>query len=227
MNEELKANGVSYQLEYVKCGKERCKKCKKDGPGHGPYFYAYWREGDKVKKKYIGKQLPKTNDQDQDQDLEELIHDTLVPVLSRELNAEEHAEIAKILRAIAADQAELADKLYYIENQKENGGRPSRPTVTYSKRDDRDVYILAISSSAYDLLGRPRYIKAHIFNEALWLRASRTSGEGSKVMINQAGTIRIAITKLKQQLDEINMTEGTYKVMVSRGIAKVTEPTEP
>ena len=24
----------------------------------GPYFYAYWREGKKVKKKYLGKQLP-------------------------------------------------------------------------------------------------------------------------------------------------------------------------
>lgn len=48
---------ISYQQEYVKCGKERCRKCK-EGPGHGPYWYGYYREGGKTKKKYIGKELP-------------------------------------------------------------------------------------------------------------------------------------------------------------------------
>ena len=44
---------VSYQHEWVKCGKPGCKKCP-----HGPYWYAYWREGDRTRKKYIGKNLP-------------------------------------------------------------------------------------------------------------------------------------------------------------------------
>jgi hypothetical protein len=26
--------------------------------GHGPYWYAYWREGPKVRKKYLGKTRP-------------------------------------------------------------------------------------------------------------------------------------------------------------------------
>lgn len=44
---------VSYQREWVKCGKKGCKKCP-----HGPYWYAYWREGSKIRKKYIGKTKP-------------------------------------------------------------------------------------------------------------------------------------------------------------------------
>ena len=42
----------TYRREYVKCGKQGCS-CAK-GKGHGPYWYAYWREGKKLKKKYIG-----------------------------------------------------------------------------------------------------------------------------------------------------------------------------
>ena len=46
---------ISYQQEYVKCGKPTCK-CA-TGQGHGLYWYAYWREGDKIKKRYIGKKF--------------------------------------------------------------------------------------------------------------------------------------------------------------------------
>jgi hypothetical protein len=44
---------LTYRREYVKCGKNGCS-CAK-GKGHGPYWYAYWREGKKLKKKYLGK----------------------------------------------------------------------------------------------------------------------------------------------------------------------------
>lgn len=37
------------QAKAIKCGKD-CKKCP-----HGYYIYAFWREGKKVKSKYIGK----------------------------------------------------------------------------------------------------------------------------------------------------------------------------
>lgn len=47
---------ITYQLERVKCGKPGCKKCS-NGTGHGPYWYAYWRENGRVKSKYIGKEL--------------------------------------------------------------------------------------------------------------------------------------------------------------------------
>lgn len=35
--------------EHIKCGKPYCLYCP-----HGPYYYAYWREKGKLKKKYIG-----------------------------------------------------------------------------------------------------------------------------------------------------------------------------
>lgn len=44
---------VSYRLEPVNCGKPGCTRCP-----HGPYWYAYWREGGKVRSRYIGKHLP-------------------------------------------------------------------------------------------------------------------------------------------------------------------------
>lgn len=52
--EQRTINGVSYQLEKVKCGKN-CHGCP-----HGPYWYAYFRRGGKVVSRYIGKNL-KTN----------------------------------------------------------------------------------------------------------------------------------------------------------------------
>lgn len=52
--EERRRGGVSYCLEYTRCGK--CKKCA-NGPAHGPYWYAYWNEEGKTKSKYIGKTL--------------------------------------------------------------------------------------------------------------------------------------------------------------------------
>lgn len=44
---------VSYRSEEVSCGKPGCTKCP-----HGPYWYAYWREGGRVRSRYIGKNLP-------------------------------------------------------------------------------------------------------------------------------------------------------------------------
>ena len=43
------AHLVRYQRELVKCGKAKCQRW------HGPYWYAYWRAGARVRKKYIGK----------------------------------------------------------------------------------------------------------------------------------------------------------------------------
>lgn len=41
--------------EYTKCGKPECNRCN-----HGPYYYAYWKENGKTKKKYIGKYDPRS-----------------------------------------------------------------------------------------------------------------------------------------------------------------------
>ncbi|MEM9149149.1 MAG: DUF6788 family protein [Cyanobacteria bacterium P01_F01_bin.3] len=54
---ETKQEGrVTYQAELVKCGKENCR-CATEGQLHGPYWYAYRRQGQKLKSWYVGKEL--------------------------------------------------------------------------------------------------------------------------------------------------------------------------
>jgi hypothetical protein len=48
---------ITYQLQYRKCGKSSCSTCR-NGQGHGPYWYAYWREGSRLRSGYIGKIRP-------------------------------------------------------------------------------------------------------------------------------------------------------------------------
>src|ERR671932_2680922 len=55
--EEKPAPERKYRLEWVLCGKPNCKKCA-GGPGHGPYYYAYWVENGKTQKRYLCKELP-------------------------------------------------------------------------------------------------------------------------------------------------------------------------
>jgi len=54
--EKTEKDHHTYRLEYTSCGKPQCK-CT-DGNLHGPYWYAYWTENGKTKKRYIGKKLP-------------------------------------------------------------------------------------------------------------------------------------------------------------------------
>ena len=42
-----------YRSEAVRCGKATCA-CR-EGKLHGPYVYKYWREGGRLRKKYVGK----------------------------------------------------------------------------------------------------------------------------------------------------------------------------
>lgn len=49
---ETAKSKVTYRQELVRCGRENCSKCP-----HGPYWYAYWREGGRVRSRYIGKDL--------------------------------------------------------------------------------------------------------------------------------------------------------------------------
>lgn len=53
---------ITYQLQYRKCGKTSCSTCR-DGHGHGPYWYAYWREGSRLRSGYVGKIHPTLIDQ--------------------------------------------------------------------------------------------------------------------------------------------------------------------
>lgn len=51
--EVVESDSVTYRLETVRCGKEGCRTCP-----HGPYWYAYYRDGDKLRSRYIGRELP-------------------------------------------------------------------------------------------------------------------------------------------------------------------------
>ena len=44
---------VTYRQERVRCGREGCSRCP-----HGPYWYAYWKEGGRTRSRYIGRHLP-------------------------------------------------------------------------------------------------------------------------------------------------------------------------
>lgn len=57
---------VSYRRQSVRCGKPSCTRCP-----HGPYWYATWREGDKVRTRYVGKVLPADVDVDVEADIED------------------------------------------------------------------------------------------------------------------------------------------------------------
>jgi hypothetical protein len=49
---------MTYQLQRRRCGRATCRVCR-EGAGHGPYWYAYWRGSDKkLHGTYIGKTLP-------------------------------------------------------------------------------------------------------------------------------------------------------------------------
>jgi hypothetical protein len=54
---EQPIDSKAYRLEKIRCGKENCK-CTR-GKLHGPYWYSYIRNKEKVTSQYIGKKLPK------------------------------------------------------------------------------------------------------------------------------------------------------------------------
>jgi hypothetical protein len=51
------AGKVTFRQEMVRCGKQGCTRCP-----HGPYWYAYWREGGRTRSRYVGKHLPGEQD---------------------------------------------------------------------------------------------------------------------------------------------------------------------
>jgi predicted ATPase/DNA-binding SARP family transcriptional activator len=49
---------VTYSRQYRRCRKPSCAHCRADSPGHGPYWFAYWREDGRLRSRYLGKLLP-------------------------------------------------------------------------------------------------------------------------------------------------------------------------
>lgn len=46
-------DSFSYHLVYIYCKKVQCHSCP-----HGPYWYARYRQGNKIKSIYVGRVLP-------------------------------------------------------------------------------------------------------------------------------------------------------------------------
>jgi hypothetical protein len=55
---------ATFRKEYVKCGNPYCSRCE-----HGPYYYGYWKENGKLKKKYIGKYDPRNEENSENYEL--------------------------------------------------------------------------------------------------------------------------------------------------------------
>jgi predicted ATPase/DNA-binding SARP family transcriptional activator len=49
---------VTYSLQYRRCRKPGCGKCSTGSSGHGPYWFAYWRENGRLRSRYLGKTMP-------------------------------------------------------------------------------------------------------------------------------------------------------------------------
>lgn len=61
--QRLKVGYAQYVQTYIRCGK-KCERCRPGGslyqagrPGHGPYWYRFFDDGKKVRRRYIGKVL--------------------------------------------------------------------------------------------------------------------------------------------------------------------------
>jgi len=48
---------ITWRCEYVRCGNPRCRSCP-----HGPYWYGYWKEGGRLRKRYHGRTDPRERD---------------------------------------------------------------------------------------------------------------------------------------------------------------------
>jgi hypothetical protein len=57
-------SNATIRKEYTKCGNPHCYRCK-----HGPYYYSYWKENGKLKKKYIGQYDPRAETKKEDDEL--------------------------------------------------------------------------------------------------------------------------------------------------------------
>jgi hypothetical protein len=55
--ETRSSKGLTYELERVCCGKPKCRKCSGGRPSHGPYWYAYWKEKGRTRKRYVGREF--------------------------------------------------------------------------------------------------------------------------------------------------------------------------
>ena len=49
---------ITYSQQFRRCHKGDCAQCTAGGAGHGPYWFAYWREDGRLRSRYLGKHAP-------------------------------------------------------------------------------------------------------------------------------------------------------------------------
>jgi predicted ATPase/DNA-binding SARP family transcriptional activator len=49
---------ITYSRQFRRCTRPSCPTCGPGQPGHGPYWYAYWREDGRLRSHYFGKTRP-------------------------------------------------------------------------------------------------------------------------------------------------------------------------
>src|SRR5260370_16175271 len=49
---------LTYSQQYRRCGKADCPACGPGKPGHGPYWYVYWRQDGRLHSRYLGRRAP-------------------------------------------------------------------------------------------------------------------------------------------------------------------------
>lgn len=103
----------TYRCEYVKCGKGACRTCP-----HGPYWYGYYREGPRIKKRYFGLVDPRGEQPEENPFAaifcKDLANESLACViLGVGIGADERTTRAAYLRAVK-------------EHHPDRGGEPGR-----------------------------------------------------------------------------------------------------
>ena len=58
MAKPIPANATLEQ-RLVNCGNARCQRCRGGRASHGPYWYAYWKDGAKLRTRYVGVEISK------------------------------------------------------------------------------------------------------------------------------------------------------------------------
>ncbi len=112
--ETVRVGATRYQLETVRCGKQRCRRCAA-GEGHGPYWYAYRRQGTRTARAYRGRVVPDdvTRMRRQEQAAERrgraLTHETLDDVVAalQELGGLLHRRDNEHIDELDADELQL------------------------------------------------------------------------------------------------------------------------
>jgi len=114
----MKTRHETFRREYVRCGKPGCRKCP-----HGPYWYAYWREGKKTRKRYLGKTLPHGEDGGESPQVGERMDDIHNPRLASLALA---VEILGFGYACTFTEAQAAYRKLVLQHHPDRGGDINR-----------------------------------------------------------------------------------------------------